>query len=118
MSIITVENVSKKYGDLKAVDAVSFFVEAGETFGILGPNGAGKTTTLEMIEGLKTITEGSIAIDGHDVSREARLVKSIIGVQLQASSFFEGLNLLELIDTFAALYERTVDAEKLLADVE
>lgn len=117
-NIIEVQNLTKKYGDFTAVDHINFEVKQGEIFGILGPNGAGKTTTLEMVEGLKSITEGSVMLDGHDVSKETRLVKSLIGVQLQSSSFFEGLNLRELIDTFASLYGRRVDAMQLLREVQ
>ena len=105
-NIIEVTDLKKVYGNFTAVDGVSFSVPSGEIFGILGPNGAGKTTTLEMIEGLKSITAGTVTLDGHDVQHEARLVKTLIGVQLQSSSFFEGLNLKELIETFAALYGR------------
>ena len=110
--------MTKKYGDFTAVDSISFHVRAGEIFGILGPNGAGKTTTLEMIEGLKGITGGSATLDGHNVAKQVHAVKSIIGVQLQASSFFEGLSLKELIETFASLYERSVDAMELLRMVQ
>ncbi len=117
-NIIEVKNLTKKYGNFTAVDNISFEVKAGETFGILGPNGAGKTTTLEMIEGLKGITSGQVFLDGHDVSKETRLVKSLIGVQLQSSSFFEGLNLIELLETFAALYNRKIDAMELLREVQ
>ncbi|MBI4426543.1 MAG: ABC transporter ATP-binding protein [Candidatus Kerfeldbacteria bacterium] len=116
--IITVQNLTKQYGDFTAVDGINFSVRQGETFGILGPNGAGKTTTLEMVEGLKQITNGSAVLDGHDVKTEPRMVKSLIGVQLQASSFFDGLNLKELVETFAALYGRTVDALALLREVQ
>lgn len=116
-NIIEVTDLKKVYGNFTAVDGVSFSVQSGEIFGILGPNGAGKTTTLEMIEGLKSITAGTVTLDGHDVQHEARLVKTLIGVQLQSSSFFEGLNLKELIETFAALYGRKVNAMKLLGDV-
>ncbi len=116
--IIQVRNLVKRYGNLTAVDDISFEVYAGEVFGILGPNGAGKTTTLEMIEGLKRISGGSIHVDGKDVSRETHAVKEVIGVQLQASSFFETLSLKELLETFAALYNRTVDPMELLADVQ
>jgi ABC-2 type transport system ATP-binding protein len=116
--IIEVRDLVKKYGDFTAVRGVSFAVESGETFGILGPNGAGKTTTLEMIESLKKPTAGIILVDGHDVQKNAHYVKSIIGVQLQASTFFEGLTLVELIDTFAAMYNREVDAMKLLEEVQ
>lgn len=116
--IITIEKLTKKYGDFTAVDGISFNVHAGETFGILGPNGAGKTTTLEMMEGLKGITSGTVTLDGKNVSQHPREVKRVIGVQLQASSFFDNLNLQELVDTFAALYNRKVDAVKLLRDVQ
>ena len=104
VNIIEVNNLVKKYGDLTAVDGISFSVREGEVFGILGPNGAGKTTTLEMIEGLKGITSGSVSVDGHDVATSTHAVKAIIGVQLQSSSFFQGLNLVELLDIFGALY--------------
>jgi ABC-2 type transport system ATP-binding protein len=116
--IIVVENLTKEYGDFMAVDSISFTVQRGEIFGILGPNGAGKTTTLEMIEGLKPITSGRVLLDGHDVERETRTVKSLIGVQLQSSAFFDGLNLLELIDIFAAMYGRTVNPMELLRQVQ
>lgn len=116
--IIEVKDLVKKYGDLTAVNGISFVVQPGETFGILGPNGAGKTTTLEMLEGLKTITAGQVLLDGHDVRKEPMKVKAKIGVQLQSSSFFDGLNLKELLDTFAALYGRRVDAIKLLKKVQ
>lgn len=117
-SIIDVKNLTKKYGDFTAVNDISFSVRKGETFGILGPNGAGKTTTLEMIEGLKKITAGSVTLDGKDVQKETHHVKQVIGVQLQASTFFEGLNLVELIDTFASLYNRKVNAMELLKEVQ
>lgn len=116
--IIDVKNLTKKYRDFVAVNDISFSVETGETFGILGPNGAGKTTTLEMIEGLKVLSSGSILLDGKDVEKETDAVKSVIGVQLQSSSFFENLNLVELLDMFAAMYGRAVDPMELLAEVE
>lgn len=117
-NIIEVTDLRKTYGDFVAVGGISFSVREGETFGILGPNGAGKTTTLEMIEGLKRPSGGTVVLDGHNVERETDTVKGLIGVQLQASSFFEGLNLLELVDTFAALYGRRVNAMGLLEEVQ
>ncbi len=116
--MIEVKDLRKKYGDFTAVDGISFSVEQGETFGILGPNGAGKTTTLEMIEGLKRPTSGTIFLDGKNVDKETDAVKAIIGVQLQASNFFEELNLVELIDVFGALYGREVDPMELLEEVQ
>ena len=117
-SIIEVQELTKQYGNFTAVDHISFSVKTGELFGILGPNGAGKTTTLEMIEGLKAMTSGSVMVDGHDVRRETRRVKSLIGVQLQASAFFDGLNLAELLETFAALYGRSIDVMALLESLQ
>jgi ABC-2 type transport system ATP-binding protein len=117
-NIIEVRNLTKKYGDFTAVDNIAFAVKAGETFGILGPNGAGKTTTLEMMEGLKAITAGSVALDGLDVAAHTHDVKARIGVQLQASSFFDNLSLKELLEVFGSLYGRKVDALELLREVQ
>jgi ABC-2 type transport system ATP-binding protein len=116
--IVVVKDLRKRYGTLQAVDGVSFEIAEGEVFGILGPNGAGKTTTLEMIEGMRPIDSGSAVVDGIDVTRDPRGVKARIGIQLQASSFFDELNLVELLELFGHLYERQVDAMALLADVE
>lgn len=116
--IISITNLTKRYGNFVAVDNVTFEVTQGETFGILGPNGAGKTTTLEMMEGLKSITAGRVVLDDKDVAEKTRQVKSIIGVQLQASSFFDGLNLIELVETFGALYGQKVNALELLREVQ
>ena len=116
--IIVVRDLRKRYGDLVAVDGVSFEVAEGEVFGILGPNGAGKTTTLEMIEGMRPIDDGAATIDGVDVRRDPREVKRRIGIQLQASAFFDELTLTELIDLFGRLYEREVDPAALLAMVD
>lgn len=92
------------YGDLQAVDDVSFTVEPGEFFGLLGPNGAGKTTTLEIIEGLRKPDRGTARIDGFDPWKRDRELQRRIGVQLQASSFFERLTAREQLATFASLY--------------
>jgi ABC-2 type transport system ATP-binding protein len=116
--IIVVRDLRKRYGSLTAVDGVSFEVAEGEVFGILGPNGAGKTTTLEMIEGMRPIDEGEATIDGVDVRADPREVKRRIGIQLQASAFFDELTLVELIDLFARLYERRVDPMVLLEAVD
>jgi ABC-2 type transport system ATP-binding protein len=116
--IITVTDLRKRYGTLTAVDGVSFEVGEGEVFGILGPNGAGKTTTLEMIEGMRPIDAGEAVIDGVDVKADPREVKRRIGIQLQASAFFDELTLVELLHLFAQLYEREVDPMALLALVD
>jgi ABC-2 type transport system ATP-binding protein len=103
-STIVVNDLRKTYGEVKAVDGVSFRVESGEFFGILGPNGAGKTTTLEIIEGLRHADGGDVTVfDQKPWPRNARLLPRI-GVQLQSSSFFERLTAREQIRAFAALY--------------
>jgi ABC-2 type transport system ATP-binding protein len=116
--ILRVEGFSKQYGDFLAVDGISFSVQRQEIFGILGPNGAGKTTTLECIETLRLIDGGRIVLNGLDVRTHPLDVKRIIGVQLQSSSFFDKLNLCELLVLFGELYGRVVDPHALLGEVE
>jgi len=116
--ILEVEGLVKRYGTLVAVDGVSFSVQAQEIFGILGPNGAGKTTTLECIETLREVDGGTLHLAGIDVRRSPQQVKQLIGVQLQASSFFDKLTLAELLSLFGELYGRRVDPLALLDEVE
>jgi ABC-2 type transport system ATP-binding protein len=104
VSTIVVKDIRKAYGDVQAVDGVSFEVEAGEFFGILGPNGAGKTTILEVIEGLRQADSGELAVFGDPPWPRNQAMLPRIGVQLQASSFFERLTAREQIRTFASLY--------------
>jgi ABC-2 type transport system ATP-binding protein len=101
---ISVQGLRKSYGPLIAVNDVSFDVEPGEFFGILGPNGAGKTTTLEMIEGLREPDAGELTVLGVPPWPRNSALLPRIGVQLQASSFFERLTAREQIRTFASLY--------------
>jgi ABC-2 type transport system ATP-binding protein len=101
---ISVRDIRKSYGDLRAVDGVSFEVTHGEFFGILGPNGAGKTTTLEIMEGLREPDAGEATVLGMPAWPRNRALLPRIGVQLQASSFFERLTAREQIRTFASLY--------------
>ncbi len=103
--VIWASNLVKSYGTLRAVDSVSFSVHSGEFFGILGPNGAGKTTTLEILEGLRPADSGEATLLGvPSWPRNTSLLRRV-GVQLQASSFFERLTAREQIRTFAALYD-------------
>lgn len=117
-SIVKVKDLTKRYGDLLAVDGIGFDVHRQEIFGILGPNGAGKTSTLEMIETLRPIDGGEVVLNGIDVRSSPQEVKRVIGVQLQSSSFFDKLNLRELLLLFGEMYGRVVDPVKLLAEVE
>ena len=117
-NIIQVHDLRKSYGDLKAVDGISFGVSAGEVFGILGPNGAGKTTTVEILEGMRAPDSGIAVVNGIDVQKDPRAVKKVIGIQLQSSAFFDRLSLVEILDVMASLYHRQIDALVLLRDVE
>jgi ABC-2 type transport system ATP-binding protein len=101
---ISARDLRKAYGKLQAVDGVTFEVGHGEFFGILGPNGAGKTTTLEMIEGLREPDSGQITVLGMRPWPRNPALLPRIGVQLQASSFFERLTAREQLRTFADLY--------------
>lgn len=112
--IISVKELVKNYGQFQAVKGISFEVKEGEIFGLLGPNGAGKSTTLEIIETLRTKTSGKINVDGYDLDRQPNEIKKIIGVQLQTSGYYPGLNLLQLIKLFCGLYNREVDPIELL----
>jgi ABC-2 type transport system ATP-binding protein len=103
-AVISATGLTKRYGDLVAVDGISLEVRRGEVFGILGPNGAGKTTTLEMIEGLSRPDAGTIVVDGLPVWPDPRRVKARIGVQLQATALFEYLKLSEIIHLFGSCY--------------
>ena len=115
--VIQVKNLSKKYGNLLAVNNVTFDVKKGEIFGILGPNGAGKTTTLEMLETLLKKTSGEIFIDGLNIDAYPEHVKKIVGIQLQSSGFYPRINLVETLELFADIYDVKIDAYKLLESV-
>jgi ABC-2 type transport system ATP-binding protein len=116
-TIITVKELKKNYGDFEAVKGISFNVLEGEIFGLLGPNGAGKSTTLEIIETLRSKTSGQVNVAGFDLDESPNEIKKIIGVQLQTSGFYPSLNLTELIDLFAGLYNETIDPLALLDTV-
>ncbi len=115
--IIIVKDLVKHYGDFEAVKGISFEVQEGEIFGLLGPNGAGKSTTLEIMETLRKKTSGKVFIDGFDLDNSPNEIKKIIGVQLQTSGYYPGLNLTELLYLFAALYNEKIDAMALLDSV-
>src|SRR5437868_15113830 len=114
--ILSVKDLTKKYGDKTVVKGISFEVEPGEIFGILGPNGAGKTTTLEMIETIRSIDSGTATLDGIDVSKDPQAVKYIIGVQPQSPAFMDKVKLTEQLEQMASAYGEKVDSKKLLEE--
>jgi len=116
-TIVKVSNLTKKYDKKKAVDGISFEVKKGEIFGILGPNGAGKTTTLEAIETLREFDDGTIVVDGLDVSKDPQKVKYIIGVQPQSPAFMDKVKLTEQLEQLASAYGVRVNTKTLLEEV-
>ena len=114
-AIVTCEHVTRRYGDLVAVDDVGFHVEEGEVFGLVGPNGAGKTTLIEMLEGLRTPDSGSIRVLGLDPTKQAQELKERMGVQLQSTSIQPNIKVREAVRLFASLYKRPLsNPEELL----
>ncbi|HEU4673714.1 MAG TPA: ABC transporter ATP-binding protein [Candidatus Limnocylindrales bacterium] len=102
--MIRVADLHKSYGDVRAVDGVSFAVARGEIFGLLGPNGAGKTTTVEMLEGLRTPDGGELSVLGVDVARRPDAIKPRIGVALQTAALYPKLTVVEVLELFRSFY--------------
>lgn len=115
--MVDVQGLVKSYQHKTVVNHVSFQVQQGEIFGMLGPNGAGKTTTLEMIEGIRTPDAGTATLAGLDIRRQKSAVQRIIGVQLQATTLFPELTVLETLQFFRSLYPRGRDPQQLLREV-
>ncbi len=102
--IIEISNLSKSFGDIKAVDNISFSVNEGELFAFLGVNGAGKSTTISIICGALASDSGSISIDGIDIIKDPDSVKSLIGVVFQSSVLDKSLSVKDNLKCRAALY--------------
>lgn len=103
-NMIEVIDFRKTYGDVIAVEGISFEVKRGEIFGLLGPNGAGKTTTLESLEGLRARDGGKLRVAGVDPSSEPRKLRNVIGVQLQTSGLPESITVDEAMRFFCAYH--------------
>ena len=114
MPVIEVSNLHKHYGQVTAVDDVSFSVEPGEIFGILGPNGAGKTTTVECISGLRAPDGGSVRVLGRDPIADRDELHQVVGVQLQEAGLPDKLEVREVMELFASFYRDPADIDELL----
>ncbi len=117
-AVIQVDELKKHYGDVKAVDGVSFEVGRGEVFGMLGPNGAGKTTTVEILEGLRAPDSGRVALFGLDARKHPGEIKQRIGVQLQSVSLYPRLTVTELIDLFGSFFRKRLPTKQLIDTVD
>lgn len=107
MSYVNVKNLTKKYGELCAVDNLSFTVQGGEIFGLLGPNGAGKSTTLSVLTTLIGFEKGTVEVDGLNIRTDKMKIKQLIGMVPQDIAVYEHLSALENVKFFAALYGLT-----------
>src|ERR1035437_1955217 len=101
---ITVDHLTKKFGDFTAVDAISFEVNRGEIFGFLGANGAGKTTAMRMLCGLSFPTSGEATVAGYDVYRQTESIKKNIGYMSQKFSLYEDLTINQNIKFYGGIY--------------
>lgn len=102
--VIEVKDLTKKFGDFTAVDAISFSVDKGEIFGFLGANGAGKTTAMRMLCGLSYPTSGSGFVAGYDIVKEGERIKRHIGYMSQRFSLYEDLTVFENMQLFGGIY--------------
>ena len=113
--VIDVEKLTKRYGDLLAVNDISFAVRKGEVFAFLGPNGAGKTTTVEIIETIRTPTSGKVSLLGMDVTKKKRKIVRRIGVLPQGFSSFDRITVRETIQYYSRLFNcRNADIDGLI----
>ncbi|MGO8949925.1 MAG: ABC transporter ATP-binding protein [Ktedonobacterales bacterium] len=119
-SAVVADNLSKTYGETKAVDGISLSVGHGEIFGLLGPNGAGKSTTIEMIEGLRVPDSGHVQVLGLNQPGDAVAIKRRIGVQLQTTALYPRLTVTEILDLFHEFYRdrKTLPTEELIGLVD
>ncbi len=119
MAAIDVRALTKSYGDVHALRGVDLTIEAtGQIVGLLGPNGAGKTTLVEILEGLRVATAGSVTVLGLDPARASGALRARLGVQLQSTAFMNELNVGETLRLYAALYPKTRKTVDVLARVD
>jgi ABC-2 type transport system ATP-binding protein len=113
-TVLQVENLIKRYGDVEAVRGISFEVAESEVFGLLGPNGAGKTSTIEILEGLRDADGGKVSVCGYDPQRNPDELKREIGAALQSTALPEKMRVMEALRLFASFYKRRRNPEDLL----
>ena len=115
---VSCENLTKRYGDVVAVDGLSLSVRRGECFGLLGPNGAGKTTTIEILEGLLPPDAGNVVVLGWQWATHERELRQRLGIQLQETQLAEKLTVEETIRLFRSFYHRGRTVDELIRIIE
>src|ERR687895_1182171 len=111
---IEVDGLRKAYGDHEAVRGIGFTVRRGEVFGLLGPNGAGKTTTVEILEGYRTRSAGSVSVLGHDPGRRPAELRERVGIVLQSCGTYPHLSVRETVAHWASLYPAPRDVDEVV----
>lgn len=109
MSSVVVKNIIKTYGDLKAVDDVSFEVAKGELFGLIGPDGAGKTSIFRILTTLLLADSGTATVEGHDVIKEYQTIRNKVGYMPGKFSLYQDLTVSENLNFFATLFGTTIE---------
>jgi len=111
---IEVRDLHKSYGELEAVRGIEFSVARGEIYGLLGPNGAGKTTTVEILEGYRQRSSGTVRVLGFDPSERSRELRARVGIVLQSSGVYAHASVAELLAHFAQFYPRPRDVDEVI----
>ena len=112
MNAVAVRGLTMRYGEHEALKGIDFTIEVGEVFGLLGPNGAGKTTTVEILEGYRRRTGGTVEVLGQDPPHASRAWRNQVGVVLQSSSLYPNLTVRESLRVFAGYYDKPRDADE------
>ena len=111
---IEVKDLHKTYGDFEALRGVSFDVEPGEVFGLLGPNGAGKTTTVEILEGYRERSAGTVSVLGFDPGDRPRALRATVGIVLQSTGLYSHIKVREAVAHFAGMYPHPRDVDEVI----
>jgi ABC-2 type transport system ATP-binding protein len=112
VTAVAVRGLTMRYGEHEALKGIDFTIEAGEVFGLLGPNGAGKTTTVEILEGYRRRTGGTVEVLGQDPPHASRAWRNQVGVVLQSSSLYPNLTVRESLRVFAGYYDNPRDVDE------
>jgi ABC-2 type transport system ATP-binding protein len=111
---IEVSDLRKSYGDLEAVRGIEFRVQRGEIYGLLGPNGAGKTSTVEILEGYRQRTSGTVSVLGFDPNQRPRELRARVGIVLQSSGIYSHVKVAEVLAHFAQFYPHPRDVDEVI----
>jgi ABC-2 type transport system ATP-binding protein len=112
---IEVQGLHKRYGQFEAVRGIDFGVRRGEVFGLLGPNGAGKTTTVEILEGYRARSEGTVSVLGFDPGERSRELRSRVGIVLQSTGLYRHIKVGEAVAHFGGMYPHPRDVAEVIA---